>query len=107
MKKIVALGTFEFVRLMQYGGAEARLADAGSLPGLLETALADPAAGILLLDAALAQAVPDALRDRMSASSGPRVLIFGEESSALLRSRIRQVAGADLMAAGSGTGKAR
>jgi vacuolar-type H+-ATPase subunit F/Vma7 len=98
MKKLLAMGTPEFVRLLQLGGASARLVEPENLPAALEAELANPDNGVILLDPALAAAVPANLSGARKSGEGVQLLISGQQSASFLRNRIRQVVGADLLA---------
>lgn len=102
MQTILAVGAPEFARLMQMGGATARLADDASVSAILAEALADQAVGLVLLDPGLAASADAALRQAGRAAV-EKVLVVQEGSTPFLRRRIRQVVGADLMATETGT----
>ncbi len=103
MAKVLAMGSAEFVRLMQLGGADGLLANAQTLPELLMQAMADKHNGIVLVDADLASAVPPEVSEQMGSDAKTRLLILQSHSASMLRGRIRQVVGADLMASDSTT----
>lgn len=97
MDRILALGAPEFVRVMQMGGAHARLADAQNISHILEEVLKEKNLGIVIVETALASAIPPSVAQKMLSKGKPRLLLLERRSAELLRGRIRQVVGADLM----------
>ncbi|MCX7933692.1 MAG: hypothetical protein N3A66_00355 [Planctomycetota bacterium] len=94
---LVALGRREFVRLLQLGGIRSHSVTAEKAAAALAHYLEGGAAELVLFDAALLPALPTDLRERAFRSHRPQVVAVGGRWNEILRSRIRQVAGADLL----------
>ena len=98
MHSILAFGGPAFVRMLQFGGVDARLADGDTLETDLAAAIGDPKNGVVIVDAALGDRIPAHLLKPGRNAAGARLLVLGSNAGTALRERIRQVAGADLMA---------
>ena len=97
MPTVIALGARLFVRQLMLGGAQGRVAEKADVAEKLLAALEEPGAGLILLDAALAEGLPRDLAARAFANREPQVVALGAAWDDSLRRRIRQVLGADLL----------
>jgi len=97
MASVLALGSAEFVRRMELGGADGRVVEAAGAAAALAAALADPAAGLVLLEAPLVEALEREAYERAFDCPRPVVVAVGGKMNEVLRRRIREVVGADLL----------
>jgi len=105
MSDVVALGTSEFVHLLELGGARRRVVGEGEeardvegVRAALDALLSDPTAGLVLLDAAFVKDLPEPLYRRAFYSRAPEVVALGGRWNEVLRKHVRRVIGADLLA---------
>jgi vacuolar-type H+-ATPase subunit F/Vma7 len=98
MPSVIALGRREFVRTLHLGGTLGRVVAEDTIAAALESVLGDRSVGLVILEAALVSSLPKDLYRRAFYGRAPEVVALGEQSNEVLRSRIRQVAGADLLA---------
>jgi vacuolar-type H+-ATPase subunit F/Vma7 len=100
MAAILALGSQVFVRRMELGGAAGRAVDAGSVAAALESAIAGKEVGLVLLEAPLVAALAPDVYERVFSCRNPVVVAVGGRMNEVLRRRIREVVGADLLSTG-------
>jgi len=94
---LVALGGFSFVRLLQLGGIRGQPVAAEKAADELARYLDMKEVDLVLFDAALLPSLPADLRQRAFQNPRPHVVAVGGRWNEILRNRIRQVAGADLL----------
>ena len=95
---MTALGTREFVRQLQLGGTLGCVVDSDNVAKTLQEMLTDKTAGLVLLEAQFVKDIPEDLYEQAFYSRAPEVVALGGRWNEVLRRRIRQVTGTDMLA---------
>lgn len=98
MPAILALGSRPFVRQLMLGGTLGRVAEPSTAAGELRGALEERGVELILFDATLVPHLPPELHRLAFYSRHPEVVVLGGPWNEVLRRRIMQVLGADLLA---------
>ena len=96
--KILALGDRMFLLHLEMGGTDGRLVDRNTVVAVLSETLSDSNVGLVLLEASLVDALPEELYRRAFYNRQPEVVAMGGHWNEVLRRRVMQVLGADLLA---------
>ncbi len=97
MKSVMAIGSRVFVRQLILGGAVGRVVKPEEVADTLRSALSESEVGLILLEAAHVEKLPGDLYKEAFSSHDPEVVALGSRSNDVLRKRIRQTLGADLL----------
>jgi len=94
----MALGTREFVLQLQLGGTFGRVVDEKDVAKALREMLVDKGVGLVMLEAKFVKNLPEDLYEQAFYSRAPEVVALGGKWNEVLRGRIRQVTGTDMLA---------
>ena len=94
----MALGTREFVLQLQLGGTFGRVVDEKDVAKALREMLVDKGVGLVMLEAKFVKNLPEDLYEQAFYSRTPEVVALGGKWNEVLRGRIRQVTGTDMLA---------
>jgi vacuolar-type H+-ATPase subunit F/Vma7 len=97
MGRILAMGAAPFVRQMELGGATGRVVPRAEAAGALEKALSENDWTLILLETQLVGELPSDVYERAFSGLQPVVIAVGGSMNEVLRRRIREVVGADLL----------
>ncbi len=98
MPAILALGSRPFVCQLMLGGTQGRIAESSTAAAQLRAALEEPGVELILFEDSLVPHLPPELHHLAFFSRRPEVVVLGGPWNEVLRQRIRQVLGADLLA---------
>jgi len=95
---IAVVGTPEFTLGFQLAGVDHLHNPEGedAMVATFKSLLNNKSVGIVVVDSAILAALPERLRDQLSASVSPTVLGIGTEEDTTLRDTIRKAIGVDL-----------